>query len=332
MTARPVHDDVTAAQAGECPLGSGTDRARARAEGYRLVGDLFARGPRPDVLHRFEALGVDVPEASAAASSWLNVVSFTAFPFESAFLEANALVGGDRSRAMSDWYQRAGVALDPTGEAADHLGMELGLLASLCDAVADGRGVADRLEAVTRAVLERHLLQWLPAFVVALADSPYPLYGRAAELALALAAEHCRNLGGHPSAPDLPEPPAVLDDPRAGADAIGRVLATPAFSGLFVGQHHLARLGRRLGAPRGFGSRTQVIGNLLRSGGSLDCVPEVVDGLRRLVANAVGRFDAIGAEHPDLVPVVAAWTDRLRCTGELLQRIADTVDARESDH
>lgn len=319
------------------------DRARARARGWALVADLWARGLAEDTLAVWRALpGTEghLParfDADEAAAVWHQVVEAEVHPYESVYLGEEALLGGDRAEAARATRSGAGLG-DPRALEADHLAEELRLLAFLgaaeADALADGVDPG-HVHAHLRRALDEHLLRWLPALVAAvegLDGGPgggAGLYAFAAGRALDLAVDARSGLAGAPAGWSLPPVEDVLADPKAGLARIARQLAVPALAGGLFTQGAVRRIGRALDLPAGFGKRWQVIEGLLASAAHFDRVPETLAALDAEVARWDARYAGVAAAG--LGPLVAPWRDRAAATRATLARIdaaaAAAVDA-----
>ena len=120
----------------------------------------------------------------------------------------------------------------------------------------------------------------------------------------------------------LPEPPNVLADEKAGLREIGSFLMTPVYTGLLLTRDDLSRLGRQFRLPRGFGSREQMMTNLLRSAAQYDQIPHLMSALTVLLAESQMRYDAWQAEWPGLAPFIAPWGACLASTVQLASEIS----------
>ena len=251
--------------------GSDSQRlALARGRAADLLAHLFRSGvtvERLAHLRSVHALRPHLPEAldsaaaDEAAARHHRATSRQVFPYESVFLDASALLGGDTAAALRDLGARSGRPLGQGEHEADHLSEELQLLSWLCaaevHALEDGASNAlARVRARQHELLDGHLLRWLPALAVAL-EPVDPLYGAAAELARELAVELHGELVQHglsegASAWSLPPADDLLSDPRVGLKAISKRLVTPVLVGGFWSQQRLAELARETGVGAGF--------------------------------------------------------------------------------
>lgn len=294
----------------------------ARAPAYRLVGRLCRDGLRPDdlgVLRAVPELAEVLPEpfeADAAAADHFEVFRRGVLPYASVFLDAERRLGGAATETAQHARRAAGLPPPTEGEPADHLGHELDLLAHLTDA-----GDPPAL----RRFFDGHVLWWLPACAFALRRQPVPLYAAVADLALDLVLDHRAALGPTPppsGAPPLAEPPDLLTDDATGLRDIAGYLATPAFSGLYLGRDDLRRLARAGEVPHGFGHRALLLENLLRAAASFDRLGALLDGLAADLRAWDDFYAALPtAGVPALAPIAAAWRARLAATAELLDHL-----------
>lgn len=310
-------------------------RADARARAYALLADLLARGPTAETRAAAEssptladALAHYRPgDLEELAVDHQHAFGFCVHPFEGAFLDPEARVGGALAPSLRQAYERIGFAPDPTGEDAEHLATELRALALSSrlesDAAALGRREdAERLRQLTRSLLDHHVLRWLPplASAVARVERPFPtaLVRQARDLAML----HRASLGGPYAAWALPPLGLDLGEPSTGLKDIARLLATPARAGIYLGRHDVGAVGRELGVPHGFGDRATLLTNLLETAVHLDALPAVVE---RLIGRLRAAREDVAVPAPfeeaGLEPLLAPWRERGHETESLLRRL-----------
>lgn len=292
------------------------DDARPRA--YALLGSLYLGGPTADVVPILRAVpglaeALGPLDADASAADHHHVVRHSILPYASVFLDADGRLGGRATDHAHAFFQEGRMDDPQADEPPDHLGRALGFLGHL-----DATGHT----ALLRRFLDAHLLGWLPAVTCALERQPHPFYAALGALTRDLVFDHRADLGPAPAADPLPlpEPPAVLDDARAGLKDIATYLATPAWSGLYLSRDDLAALGRATTLPTGFGPRSLLLANLLRSAAAYDGLPPLLDGIRAHLRAWRAYFDDLPA-LPVLRPIRAAWQARLDGTDALLARL-----------
>lgn len=269
--------------------------AEARGAGYRLLSQLI-RGPLTAELVAAAALDPRLATTSTLedlASAHLAAFDQGAFPYAGVFLEPEPSIGGATATACADLWTRIGLPEDRWRAGPGHLSAHLDALAWLCgaeaDALQDGLGhEGARLRSLQRDVLDG-LLQWLPLWVIAVADG---WCGMVATATGELVVHHRLTLGdgrsGSGPAPELPDPSLDLDlaDPATGVHEIAAFLAAPARCGLLLTARHITDIGRSLDTPGGFGPRRQRLGNLLRSAARFDVWPALVDALDAAMSDA----------------------------------------------
>lgn len=305
-----------------------TAREVARSRAYALFAALFREGLTPplrETVARLPVLAAALPperEVDVALAEHHALFGLRVFPYGGVFLEPDGRVGGPSADVVRRVAAASGLAPVEGAEAADHLPAILDLLASLGGSDA-GAG------ALARELLGRHLLWWLPPFVVAVREEGDPFWTLAAELTLELAADHHCGLGGPLEGPGpltRPEPPDPSWSSRL--DELARYLATPARSGLYLGSGLVRRMGRRLGLPSGFGSRERLVASLLRSAAEYDGLPPVLAALRESLGAAREHHTRIAHDAPELGVVAAAWLARLDVTETLLDAARPGVAGR----
>lgn len=300
----------------------------AHSRGFALLGDLLLHGLTP----RSREAWAQVPEAAAmvealseevAAEQHTRALALELAPFESALLSADGLVGGDIADSVRELRARCG--LDPAIDAPDHLGEELRWMSFLSGAAADAARdsmPAQAIEALERAVLDEHLLRWLPALVAslrALAEPP-ALLVLGADLSLALAVHRRVELGGAATPWSLPTLAPILDDERAGLRRVAEHLALPVQAGGCFCRSTLVGIGRALDLPAGFGARADLLEGLLRSAAHYGRVTELCTALdtQVLAWDAVwGSLDAAG-----FATLSTPWHARIADTRGLLERLS----------
>jgi TorA maturation chaperone TorD len=316
---------------------STAQQALARSRAYDLFGRLYREGLTPTVMPAVRAVpdfAEAVPDpfdADAAAADHYDLFGLNVFPYASFFLDASGRLGGPVTDLVRHQLQRVSLAPDDDAESADHLGHELAYLALLAGAEADARadGVdaeVQRMQHVQRQFLDGHLLWWLPPFVRAVRQHKQPFYATLADLTWDLVVDHRAALSGPPAGTITPQPDAppadLLDDASTGLKDIARVLMTPVWSGLVLSRDSITRLGRSEQLPRGFGDRTQMLTNLLRSATEYD-------GLKPLLKRLVQEVDAWATYYQSLADlpgewrtnVARFWQDRLITTRTSLTRM-----------
>lgn len=307
------------------------DIPRARSLAYGLLADLLARGVTRDT--REAALASDsmrdailqhLGDLDALAVEHEQAFGWAVPPFEGAFLDPSRTSGGAITDALWALFRESGFAPDLASTDVEHLSSSLRCLAFLsgaeADAIEDSHAAAtERVRHLARRVLDEHVLRWLPAFACAVRRTSLAFPMALVDQIEALAFLHRAELSGAPRAFELPAAPAIADSEETSLRDIAELLATPAWSGLALGKHDLARLGRGAGVPRGFGDRVQLLVNLLRSASQYDALDAFLVALdeeasAQASALAEPRLEGIDA-------LVQPWRLRLAQTRALIARV-----------
>jgi len=307
------------------------DEAEARAGAYVLLAELVASGPVPALR---DAIAVSplladalqgYPSLDEAAADHQHAFGFCVPPVEGAFLDPEGRAGATRADAILATYARVGYVPDLRAEAAEHLATELRALGVLAGVEAGALRSAsdsevDACRDHARALLDEHLLRWLPELARAVERTgrawPRALTTQILEL-LCLDRER---LGGEAAPWRLEGEPLDLADPATDLRAIARYLTTPARCGVFLGKQDIARLARRAEVPRGFGGRALEMQHLLRGAARFEVWGELLADVEALLERAT---------DPVLERAAAPWNERARETARLLASMRD-ADASES--
>ncbi len=303
--------------------------AEARSRAYHLLGALVARGfdaklleHAREVPHLGEAFaGLDANELAAGHHELLTM---QLFPYAGVFEDADALIGGTAADDFQRCYLDAGFQVELADTTADHLGLQLGFMSFLAGAEADAANErrTNEVEALSdrqRQFLDR-MMHWLPGFVVAAQAQPQGPWRTVIELAFSLVVDHRAALGGQAQTRQWPEAENVLDDDKTGTRRIARLLCAPAFSGVFLTRRDLTVLGRAADVPRGFGSRVQMLGNLLLNAAEYGEATEVLERLDQLWAARIDAYATLAA-NPAWKPHAEAWHARAVQTRKLLAQM-----------
>ena len=267
----------------------------ARGRAWDLFADVFEHGPdrRREHLLTITALADCVPDPDDEAEAWSHrLFSQEVQPFASAFLEPSRCLGGAVSQGLWDAVPEG---LEPSLE-PDHLAIQLRVMARLHDQPERAAAFAST-----------QLLPWLPPLVVAVNELDAGFYGRTLALVQELAASQAGSEIPDRLAP-LEHP---LENPRTGLRDIADWLVTPARSGVWLSHTVLARIGRHLSLPRGFGSRSRVLENLLQAAAHRECIPALVAALSEHLKGVQERVGMLAGG--------AVWSERIGHTHTEIQ-------------
>ena len=330
-----------------------TEAATARCRAYLMLGRLFLRGVTRETLEHVravepladelasladgEAEEIDLDEAAAAHQ---DVFGFNVFAFHSPCLDEPARPGGRDTERLTDFYRRAGFPVVQTAESADHVGVELNFLGFLSKMEAENVGPdAQKARGFARDFLDEHLLRWMPALRHALHTHGHPFYRALADLTLETLLDHRRALqDGEPERETSDERrttagdgqretgEALLADPKTGLRDIAEHLLVPVDTGIYLSRASIRALSRHENLPAGFGSRDDMMSNLLRSAADYDGLETVTKALSAHVDDTRQAWRAFADELPAVTQAIAQpWLERLDHTEQLLDEIRDAV-------
>lgn len=337
------------------------EAARARGLLYGLLQQLYLRGLYAETVSSVQAipdLAATLPAAAKVAqpdqrvldqlaASHQELFYFHIFPYESIFLGTTGLLGSDSSDTVLSEYQRVGYEPSTQASAIDHLSEQLGVLAHLSLAEADAwedqqMATAKRMINAQHVFLQNHLLRWFAPCLIAIERQNDPFFANVAAVTRELLSDHYHTLtltGNGTEAADaqavwsLPEKPALLDDPKTSLKDIANFLTIPAYSGLFISRHLINRLGRVHQLPRGFGSREQMLTNLLRTAAQYELLPALLGALQEELTIWQQHYQTIGDDDPQLQGFIAPWQFAIGETKTILDKmdlsLAVLVDAQE---
>lgn len=314
------------------------ERALARSNAYGLFSQLYQQGLTQTLLPYVRAINVPdslvptVLDVDQQAAIHQDLFGFNVFPFEGVFVDAPSALGGPATAAVQHFYRQAGHVPRKSDVAADHIVLELGLMAFLSRTEADGLATRNQTAVshsrnLQRQFLDQHLLLWLPALFLAICQQGESFFQALAELTLELVLDHRQTLDEDPAPPPasffLPEAHALLENPNTGLREVAAYLLTPAHCGLYLSRDDIARLGRQVHLPRGFGDRRQMLTNLLKSAAEYDSLPVLVTELQQTVLAWQDHYQHWRKTGPlVMVNIASAWMKRLSATDSVLTKLA----------
>ncbi|MED5372494.1 MAG: molecular chaperone TorD family protein [Myxococcota bacterium] len=301
--------------------------AVARGRSYDLLASLLAQGawPRREHIAQLPSLSSLVPQTQdLCEAQHFQVLDRQVHPYLSVYLHPEGLRGGDVAASVRDTLSEVGFGGRDDVE-SDHIANVLSGLAFLCGAEADA--LADhqpaevsRVRQVQRQVIDSCLLPAAPPLWVALLGQG-GLYGEATGILVELVADHRQSLGAPADLPPLPAVEDILSHKKTGLKRIAQFLAHPVNSGGLWTQQALGAIGDAAGLPRGFGSRWQVIENLMRSGVQHDGLPAVLQGMDAELSRWLGLYGQWDAQGLN----TGAWQVRVQETRGMLGRMAEAL-------
>lgn len=300
--------------------------AQARRHSYVLLSQLFLEGITAVTLPIVQF----IPELAGTLPSEFNldkaavthqaIFGFNVFPYESFFLDSTGLIGGSITEGVVRSYRAAGFQEDSNATSPDHIGHELAFMAHL---LSEGRADSDHHIC---AFFAQHLMAWLPSFVLAVRKQGHAFFTALADLTLALIADHAADLGWLNIAQvELPTAPTLLQNDKTSLKDISRFLTTPAYCGIYLGREEVARLARQLKLPRGFGSRSQMLSNLMKTAVQYEQLPIVITKIQEMLADEQQHYDDMAETYPPIAFYAKQWEERAGETAVLLSQMEQQI-------
>lgn len=219
-----------------------------------------------------------------------------------AFLDAGRRAGGPTGDRIRAAYADLGFVPSPAGPGPEHLSTVLAAMG------------AGRVDA---RFIDGQVLSWLPLVATAVRrlgrSYPTALVEQIEDLVLLHRAMLVEPCAAHHA---LPPADLALDDPETDLRAIAEWLATPARCGVYLARADLARIGGGNRVPRGFGDRSQLLVNLLRSAGHFDAIDGVFGDLEGVVDDWGGALAE--PRYAGVSEVLAPWVGRIAETRAML--------------
>jgi TorA maturation chaperone TorD len=280
------------------------------SELFRALG-VLAEPPGPEAARLCDLLGLG---AAPAPSEYTAIFLLELSPYASVYLGPEGMIGGDARARVGDFWRAIGQS--PPGE-PDHLAALLGLYATLADACESETGRAAAAAGAARvALLQEHILSWLPAWTVKVEEIAGGAYGEWARLLSRALESEAGSLVLHDRLPaHLREAPPLADPRIEGAEPFLSSLLAPVRSGMILARRDLARAARTVGVGLRPGARLAALRALLA---------EEAAATLAWLGDEAARWRAMHA-GPD--PRIAAfWRDRADATARLARELAVEPD------
>lgn len=308
---------------------SAVKAAQARHHGYALLGRVYLEGVSAEtfsLLSTIPGLPTPPPVNDESAATYHRLFRFNLFPLESVFLEANGQPGGAVTHKLAHFY--AACNFPTHNDRADLLGHELALLAFLtaaeADAIEDGEvRMSELIAGMQQKFIEQHLMQWLPPFVVAMQRLGGEFYSAIAQLTWLMVANHKQ---APFQATQLDAAPAFLEEDGTGLKEIADFLATPIKCGVWLGRDEISKLARSHDLPHGFGSRRQMLTNLLRAASQFDTFDSFLASLQQLINDRFTDYTHLEKITPQQAAAIAPWKQRAFNTYNLIAGMRQQLD------
>lgn len=184
------------------------------------------------------------------------------YPYASVYLGTEGMMGGEARDRVAGFWRALGLV--PPAE-PDHLALMLALYAQLSEMeVGEDDGLRRASwQRARKAFLWEHLLSWLPAYLIKLAEVAKPFYRRWGELLIEALLAEARSLGTQEALPlHLREAVGLVDPRRGEVEQFLQSLLSPVRSGMILVRSDLTRAARSLGIGSRMGARKFVLKSL----------------------------------------------------------------------
>ena len=330
----------------------------ARAHVYALLARLYLAEVDADlaaelaVLPGFDALAPANPQSSilnpqSSVSAFLTPLAveyqrlfgLEAYPYESLFVDDDLILNTTATDRIAAFYHEYG--FEPTAvrvSAANHLGLELRLMAELAQAEADAEAAGDAArQAWARGMqarcLDEHLACWAPVYALTLARvARQPVYATLAALTAELVAADVGAYGKTGEGGDTLRASRLTHDDDPGVGDIVRDLLTPARVGLWLCRADIRAVGQALGLPVPVGERVAMLRSLFQAAGQYEQVPALLAALDAVWAGMVATLAALVEQYPGWGGYAAAWQARLADGRTRLAALRREAEADDQAH
>ncbi|HHH28383.1 MAG TPA: hypothetical protein ENK57_08570, partial [Polyangiaceae bacterium] len=151
--------------------------ASARSLAYGLLADLIAHGVTDAtraaaMASTAIAAAIEGVSEDEIGAQFERAFGWAAPPFEGAYLDPEGTIGGVATDALWALFRESGFRPDTRSVDVEHLATSLRALAFLSGAEADAledrhQGAVERTGALSRRILDEHVLRWVPLFACA---------------------------------------------------------------------------------------------------------------------------------------------------------------------
>lgn len=299
----------------------------AHANTYDLFSQLYQNGIDDTTLPFIQAipelqntLPDDLTPDTLAAQHY-DLFGLNVFPHASAYLDPELNLGGSIALHLQQVYHSSRFTAS-TQDNLDHLSVELDFLAHLCR-----QEQGEEIQEIITSFFVDHFLIWLPIFVDAILRQADPFYSALAQLTLNFSLEHAAQLNRieHTFLSQIPQPQDLSQDSSTDLKRISVYLTTPIDCGFFLSKEDISDLGRELKVPRGFGSRQQIMTNLLRSAADYDKLANVFEQIQRTAGQTSSFLTSLSEADSQIQPILKFWQDRIHQTRATLDQFQNSI-------
>jgi len=116
--------------------------------------------------------------------------------------------------------------------------------------------------------------------------------------------------------------PAILENEKTSLKDIAAYLMMPVYCGVFFTRDDISRLAKQLQLPRGFGDRTQMMSNLMKTAVQYNLFPTLLQNLINQLSTHQSNYIATIKQTPHLAPFIQPWHAKCQTTAEIAKEIA----------
>ena len=297
----------------------------ACSQAYELLGRIFQRGVQTtelDTLRNMSELWAALPrrmdgiDLEAATADYYALFRMTVHAYEGVFVDPRAVIGATAGELFNRFAPRHVLA---SIEAPDHLGSELLLLASMCNA-GDHRSATE--------LLHRHLLRWIAPVSISIFAHADPFYAAATQLLNKIVAHHAEITFRTIQPVQMPVAWMPTDD--HGLEGLLSALLTPILAGGLLTSHDLDSVAVEQGLPRLVGPRKVVLRNLITAAAQQDRTEHLLETLATRFDRMVTAYHHWKKKYSPLSPAAQPWVDRAEHTARQLRRLSRDVTSRDA--
>ena len=246
-------------------------------------------------------------------------------PYESAYVEADAMLNAGSSQLVASAYAAAGYAPAPTRAvgAPDHIGLELDFVAALAEReaglAAEAPEVGTRVPRREQArFLARHLASWGPAFALAVGRAArHPFYRELASFTAEFLLADLDALAPEGVAIGAPAEDPV-EDPGGDLRPIVRRLATPALAGFHLSREEIFRIGGELQLPVAPVERWLMLDQLFHGAARYGQLDLLLAALEAEADHAARTYRTWQREYAAAAAAIEPWRARADATCGLI--------------
>jgi hypothetical protein len=164
----------------------------------------------------------------------------------------------------------------------------------------------------------------LPPLVVAAEEREPCPWTHLLQLAIEVVVDHASELGVVSDAPELVPEANPLEREKTGLRSIARYLCAPARSGVLLTRSDVSAAAEQASTPRGFGSRVQMVGNLLVNAAEYGTIPDMAESFAKKLSARAESYRRLAGQ-----PVwssARAWAERAETAADVFRQLAAAAE------